>query len=43
MTRHDSQRTGFAHAAIVLAFLGTMALVADLYFPRWRDGRRGCR
>jgi hypothetical protein len=33
MTRHDGQRTGFAHAAIVLAFLGTMALVADRYFP----------
>ena len=31
--RHDSQRTGFAHAAIVLAFLGTIALVADRYFP----------
>ncbi|MGB8299938.1 MAG: DUF4395 domain-containing protein [Azonexus sp.] len=33
MTRHDSQRMGFAHAVIVLAFLGTMALVADRYFP----------
>lgn len=33
MTCHGSQRTGFVHAVIVLAFLGTMALVADLYFP----------
>ena len=31
--RRDSQRTGFAHAVIVLAFLGTIALVADRYFP----------
>lgn len=31
--RHDSQRTSFGQAAIVVAFLGTMALVTERWFP----------
>ena len=33
LPRHDSQKLGLSHAAIVAVFLGTIVLVADQYFP----------